>query len=88
MLLKIMGFLDVLTAIAIVLFQFEVVATRTMLSFIAYLLIKGSLFSSDPATIIDAGIAIYILLMIFHPFIILTIITSFYLFQKGVFSLI
>ena len=83
-----MGFLDILSAIIIILFHLEIVAGRILLSFILYLIIKGFMFKGDTASIIDFIIAIYLLFMYIRPIWALSIISCIYLVQKGFYSLI
>ena len=86
--LKILGLLDILTGIMIILFQHDLIGWRLMLSFILYLVIKGVAFKLDFATVIEIGIALYIILaMIVHPVVIVSYLAAIYLFQKGVVSL-
>lgn len=83
-----MGFLDLLTGFVMLLFNFGLVSGRFMVSFMAYLIIKGLMFKGDIASFIDILIALYIVLMFIYPITIITIIIMLYLFQKGMFSLI
>lgn len=83
-----MGFLDLLTGISMLLFNFGLVSGRFMLSFFCYLLIKGLMFKGDVASFIDIIIAVYILFMFLNPVTFITIIIMLYLFQKGLFSII
>ncbi|MFT4261667.1 MAG: hypothetical protein ACMXX9_04515 [Candidatus Woesearchaeota archaeon] len=85
---KFMGFLDLLTGFVMLLFNFGLVSGRFMVSFMAYLIIKGLMFKGDIASFIDILIALYIVLMFIYPITIITIIIMLYLFQKGMFSLI
>ena len=83
-----MGFLDLLTVLVMILYHLEIVETRLLFSFIAYLIIKMMLFKEDPASTVDFVIAMYLLFMILKPLWILTIVSSIYLTQKGIVSLI
>jgi hypothetical protein len=85
---KFMGFLDILTGISLILFNFGLVSGRFMLSFVCYLLIKGLMFKGDVASFIDIIIAVYILFMFFNPITFITVIIMIYLFQKGLFSIV
>ncbi|MFA6073568.1 MAG: hypothetical protein WC758_05625 [Candidatus Woesearchaeota archaeon] len=87
LLVRILGFLDFLSGLMILLFQYDVIGTRLLMSFIAYLLIKGIVFRGDFASFIDTVIAIYMIFMIFLPITVLSYIAAIYLFQKSVTSL-
>ncbi|MFT4282884.1 MAG: hypothetical protein ACMXX6_00480 [Candidatus Woesearchaeota archaeon] len=87
MILKFMGFLDILTAVIMFLFHLGVIEGRLLLSFILYLVIKGLMFKGDTASIIDFIIAIYLIIMYVYPMWLFTILAFFYLFQKGFFSM-
>ena len=84
--LKFMGFLDLFTGIAILLFQYSLASHRFMLSFIAYLIIKGLMFKGDAASIVDIFLAAYILFMFIYPVTLISLLAALYLFQKGVLS--
>ena len=85
---KLLGILDLITAISIILFNFGIASNRFMISFIAYLILKGLMFKGDVASILDLLIALYIILMFILPITIISIITALYLTQKGFLSLI
>ncbi len=85
---KFMGILDILTGIALLLFNYGLVSGRFMTSFMAYLILKGVMFKGDLASFIDILIVLYILLMFIYPITILTVIVVLYLFQKGLFSML
>jgi hypothetical protein len=78
-----LGFLDFLTGIMILLFQYDVIGTRLFLSFIFYLILKGIIFRGDFASFVDLVIAVYMIFMIFMPITIVTYIAAIYLFQKS-----
>jgi hypothetical protein len=86
MIVKILGGLDILTGAMILLFQYDVIGIRLLISFILYLLIKGFLFRMNFASFLDIVIAIYMVFMIFMPFTILSYVAAIYLFQKGAVS--
>ena len=87
-LLKFLGILDILTGIIIILFQHDLIGWRLLLSFVLYLILKGVAFKLDFATVVELGIALYIIVgMIFSPVIIVSYIAAIYLFQKGIASL-
>jgi hypothetical protein len=85
-LIKLMGFLDLLTAGAIILFNYDILGLRLFISFILYLILKGIMFKGDIASMLDLGIASYMILMIFFPITILSWIAAIYILQKGIVS--
>ncbi len=82
-----LGFMDLLTGIMILLYQYDVLPTRLFISFILYLLLKGIIFRLDFASFIDITVGVYMIFMIFHPITIMSYIAAIYLFQKSVTSL-
>ncbi len=86
MIVKILGALDLLTGVMILLFQYDVIGIRLLISFIVYLLLKGLLFRMNFASFVDIVIAIYMIFMIFVPVAVLSYIAAIYLFQKGAVS--
>lgn len=83
MFVKIMGLLDVASAVVMILYQYGSVNFRLLASFIAYLLIKFFMFRGDFASFLDLCIAIYMILMTFVGVPILTWIAAIYLIQKA-----
>ena len=92
MILKILGILDIITALIFWLFAFFNIIPSTLLLILAfYLLVKGVVFviSRDVASILDIFCAGIILLSLnFQMPKFITIIIVLFLIQKGVFSLI
>jgi hypothetical protein len=88
LLVRILGFMDFLTGVMILLYQYDVAGTRLFMSFIAYLLIKGIIFRLDFASFVDLVIAIYMIFMLFLPITVVTYIAAIYLFQKSASSLL
>ncbi|MCF7871841.1 hypothetical protein K9L97_02295 [Candidatus Woesearchaeota archaeon] len=86
--IKFLGFVDIIAAIIITLFNFELVPLKIFLSIFLYLILKGLAFRGDFASFTDIGIAIYMLLMLIYPITIITLICSLFLFQKGIFSML
>jgi hypothetical protein len=84
MIVKIMSFLDIVTAIMLLLYQYGSIRTRLFISFIAYLLIKAFMFKGDFASFLDACIAIYMIFMIFFSVPVLSWIAAVYLIQKAI----
>jgi len=81
-----LGFLDILTAVMLILGNFDLVSGKVVSAFVIYLFMKGLIFRGDVASFIDIAIAMYAVIMIFYPITIITIIASIYLLQKGVSS--
>lgn len=88
MIIKIMGLMDIISGVTILLFHYELIPIRFLLAAILYLAIKGIAFRGDPASFIDIGIAIYMVIMLLNPFTIPSYIAAIYLFQKGISSLL
>lgn len=78
-----LGIMDFLAGVFLLLFQYDVVGSRIILSFIFYLLIKGIIFRGDFASFVDIVIAVYMIFMLFMPITVLTYIAAIYLFQKS-----
>ncbi len=57
--------LDLLTAVVLVLAQFGLVSWQILLYHGSYLIAKGIWYHTDPLSWIDAGIGLYLILMIF-----------------------
>jgi hypothetical protein len=88
MLVKLMGIMDLLSAVAVIMLHYDFFITwRIGLIFAAYLILKGWLFRSDIASLLDllCGIYLFIMLLGFTTF--LSWVVAVYLFQKAVFSL-
>ncbi|MBW3022817.1 hypothetical protein KY308_01825 [Candidatus Woesearchaeota archaeon] len=86
MIVKLLGFLDLLAAAAVVFVQLGILGPHTLYFFCIYLAIKGVMFIKSPSSMLDIGSAIYILLMIFGLKFFFAYIVAIYLFQKAVFS--
>jgi len=86
--IKILGLMDLLTAIVMVLLQFDLIGWRLGFSFACYLLMKAFLWRGDIASFIDMFAALAIVLLIFHIHTVLTFIFAAYILQKAIFSLI
>ena len=82
-----MGFLDLLTVFIMILYHLGYVEARLLLSFALYLFMKGFMFRDDIASIGDFIIGVYLLIMMLKPFFILTLLSSLFLIQKGLYSL-
>ena len=87
LLVRLMGLLDLVACVLILLYQLNVIGYFTLFPFVLYLLIKGWMFRSDLASLVDIGIGIYLLLIWFFSPWIITILVILYLLQKAVMSL-
>lgn len=88
MIVKILGFLDIVSGLAVLLYHFDLVAGRLLISVILYHIGKYIIFSDDPSTITDLILTLYIITMFLDSFLIPTVIASLYLFQRGVVSML
>lgn len=86
--IRLLGFLDLLTVVAIMLYTYDVIPGRFLISFIVYLLVKGFIFKGDFASIVDVVTAAYMFLMIFYTIPVLSWIFSLFLLQKAIISLL
>lgn len=84
---KILGILDILTALVVVLGHLDIAGFRPMFAVACYLAIKGFIFFGDLASFIDLLIALYIIFLFFHSFTIITVVVVIYLLQKALISL-
>jgi hypothetical protein len=88
MIVKLMGALDIFTALIIVLFQFQLIHNPLIVSFGFYLLLKGIIFFGDFFSVIDGIIGLYMLFMIAWPIEVFSFIVAGYLVIKGFSSLL
>jgi len=88
MIVKLMGVLDLFTALIIVLFQFQTIHNPLIISLGFYLIMKAIIFFGDIFSIIDGIVGLYILFMIVWPIEILSFICVGYLAIKGFSSLV
>ena len=88
LLVRILGFMDFLTGVMMLLYQYDVIGTRLLFSFIFYLLAKGIIFRMDFASFVDIVISVYMIFMIFLPITVVTYIAAIYLFQKSLTSML
>ena len=87
MVVKLMGVMDLLSAVCVVLLHYDILSWRIGLIFVAYLVIKGWLFREDINSVMDLLCGIYMFVMLFGFTTIVTWVVVVYLFQKAVFSL-
>lgn len=88
LLVRILGFMDSLTGVMMLLYQYDIIGTRLLFSFIFYLLAKGIIFRMDFASFVDIVISVYMIFMIFLPITVVTYIAAVYLFQKSLTSML
>lgn len=88
LLVRILGFMDFLTGVMMLLYQYDIIGTRLLFSFIFYLLAKGIIFRMDFASFVDIVISVYMIFMIFLPITVVTYIAAVYLFQKSLTSML
>jgi len=86
-LVRIYGFLDVLAATVIIIMQFHSIAWRISVGLALYLIIKSLLYVRDVMSWVDLVVGIYMIILVWHGNLILTIIFSGYLAAKGLWSL-
>ena len=84
---KLLGIGDLLTAIVIILLEYDLVGWRLALFFSLYLIVKGWAFRSSLISVADILCGVYIFIMIFSSITIVSWIITIYLFQKACFSL-
>jgi hypothetical protein len=83
---KILGFFDIVAAIIIVLAGFHISHWKVLVFCAAYLGIKGLMFFKDIASKIDLVIGAYCLLAIVYPVLFISIIAGAYLGVKAFMS--
>lgn len=88
MVVKLLGVADLLSAIAVVLLHYQLLAWKIGLVFVCYLLIKGWLFRQDINSVMDILCGIYVFVILFGFTTFVSWIVTIYLFQKAVFSLV
>jgi hypothetical protein len=88
MIVKLLGLVDLLTAIAAVFVHIGFLPTGILKFFILYLLIKGVIFIKSFTSILDLACAAYLTLMFFFGIkTFFVYIIAVYLFQKAVVSI-
>lgn len=86
MIVKLLGLMDLLTAIAAVFVQIGFFPPVILKFFMFYLIIKGVIFIKSFSSIADLLCAGYLIAMMFGVKTFLVYIVALYLFQKAVFS--
>ena len=87
MVVKLLGVMDLLSAVAVVLLHYDILGWRIGCLFVAYLIIKGWLFREDINSVMDILCGIYMFIMLFGLTTFISWVVALYLFQKAVFSL-
>lgn len=87
MIVKVMGVLDIFTAIVMLLFQYKLIHNPLIVSLGFYLIIKAVVFFGDLFSIADGVIGLYMLFMIIFPMQTVTFVAAGYLTIKGLSSL-
>jgi hypothetical protein len=87
MVVKLLGVMDLLSAVAVILLHYDLLGWRIGFLFVAYLIIKGWLFREDINSIMDILCGIYMFVMLFGLTTFISWVVAIYLFQKAVFSL-
>ena len=87
MVVKFLGFLDIFTALIIVLFHFRLIHNPLVFSMALYLIFKAIIFFGDMFSIVDAVVGLYMFFMIFHSVTWITFVFAIYLIIKGMISL-
>lgn len=87
MVVKLLGVMDLLSAVAVVLLHYDLLGWRIGFLFVAYLIVKGWLFREDINSIMDILCGIYMFVMLFGLTTFISWAVAIYLFQKAVFSL-
>lgn len=86
--LRLLGILDLLTATMLVLYEAGAVPFWLFAPFALDLLTKGILFRDGAASAVDFGVALYILVVPFLGYWVISAVIVVYLAQKGVLSLL
>lgn len=86
MIVKLLGFFDLLTAVVLFLLHQDMIGWNIALAAFLYLMFKAVVFFGDLASILDAVTGIYIIILLLGFHTPLTYIFIIYLFQKAVFS--
>ena len=86
MIVKVLGFLDLLCAVSVILLQFGFLPWNLALAAAVYLVAKGFVFRESLTSIFDIASGAYIVLMIFGVKFFLAYVIAAYLLQKALFS--
>jgi hypothetical protein len=88
MIVKLMGVLDVFTALVLVLYQYNLIRNPLVVSLGLYLIMKAVIFFGDFFSIVDGIVGLYMLFMMLLAFETFTIIVATYLVIKGFSSML
>lgn len=88
MIVKLMGFLDLMTAVMFLLLHYNIVRPAACIYFLFYLVVKAVAFWGDFASILDGLSAVYMVLMFLGLRYAITFVVVIYLGQKALFSLL
>jgi len=88
MIVKLMGVLDLFTALVIVLFQYKMIHNTLIVSLGLYLIMKAVIFFGDLFSFIDGVVGLYMIFMMVWPIEVLSFICVGYLAIKGFSSLV
>lgn len=84
MILKVLGIMDFLSALALIALHFDFIGWRIALIFAALLALKAFAFIEDIASIVDLLVVVYFILLIFGiGHVVITAIFVIYLLQKA-----
>jgi hypothetical protein len=88
MIVKMMGFLDLLAAASILLLHYDVAGWKLALGLAIYLIGKGYALKGSIASILDVVAGFYLIFSIFSSHWLLSYVFALFLAQKGISSLI
>jgi hypothetical protein len=87
MIVKLMGLMDIFTAVVILLFQFKYIHNPLVISLGLYLILKAVIFFGDFFSIIDGIVGLYVLFMLVLSFETMSFVAAGYLVIKGLSSM-
>lgn len=85
-LVKLLGFVDLFTALLFVMAESQPFPTRVVISVAAMLLLKGIFFLSDPVSKFDVILGIYLAITLVANVKLLSILFAVYIGIKGIYS--
>jgi hypothetical protein len=88
MVVKLLGFLDMFSAIVIILFHFKLIHNPLILSMAFYLIFKAVIFFGDMFSIVDGVVGLYMLFMMVYGVSWLSFAFAIYLMIKGIVSMV
>lgn len=87
MIIKLLGFMDLLTAVLAVFVHIGFLPGGILKFFIAYIIIKGLIFFRSFTSILDIACGIYLIMMFFGFKSFIVYLVALYLFQKALVSI-